>query len=78
MQQLISDHKLLRKRQWRVQEFVRGGGENLNFFFVFQYFKGGPAQKIADKMIFPTKKVAKYKLLCFNYYMTMTMTMTMK
>ena len=41
-----------------------GGGENLkkNLFFAFHYFKGrGAAQKIADKMIFPTKKVAKYK-----------------
>ena len=35
--------------QWRVQEFVRGGGgENLKtFFLAFQYFKGGPVQKIA-------------------------------
>ena len=45
----------------RVQEFVRGGGggENLKvflFFFAFQYC---PAQKIAAKIIFPTKKVAK-------------------
>ena len=49
--------------QGRVQEFVRGGRtENLKaFFFAFQYFKGGPAPKIADKMIFPTKKVAKYR-----------------
>ena len=36
-----------------------GGGQNLLFLFVFQYFKGGPAQKIAEKMIFTTKKVAK-------------------
>ena len=47
--------------QARVQEFVRGGGgaQNLKafFFFAFQYFRGaGPAQKIGEKMIFPTKK----------------------
>ena len=43
----------------------KGGGRksdlNFLFFFAFQFFKGGPAQKIAEKMIFPTKKVAKYK-----------------
>ena len=43
----------------------RGGGcENLKvFFFCFSIFQqgGGPAQKIAEKMIFPTKKVAKYR-----------------
>ena len=40
-----------------------GGGESLKgfLFFAFQFFKGGSAQKIAEKMIFPTKKVAKYK-----------------
>ena len=38
-----------------------GGGENLKgFFFIFN-IQGGPAQKIADKMTFPTKKVAKYR-----------------
>ena len=45
--------------QARVQQFVRGGGaQNLKaFFFAFQYFRGaGPAQKIGEKMIFPTKK----------------------
>ena len=49
--------------QWRVQEFVMGGGgqKSERLFFSFQYFKGGPAQKIADKIIFPTKKVAKYR-----------------
>ena len=48
--------------QGRVQEFVRGGGENLKVFFVFSLFQGGgAAQKIADKMIFPTKKVSKYR-----------------
>ena len=32
------------------------------FFFCFSIFRGGgPAQKIAEKMILPTKKVAKYK-----------------
>ena len=46
--------------QWRVQEFVRGVAENMKgFFLAFQFFKGGPAQKIVEKMIFPTKKVAK-------------------
>ena len=32
------------------------------FFFAFQFFRGGgPAQKLAEKMIFSTKKVAKYR-----------------
>ena len=31
--------------QWRVQEFVRGGGRKFeSFFFAFQFFKGGGAQ----------------------------------
>ena len=55
--------------QARVQEFVRGGAQNLKgfFFFFFCFFcfsifqRGGPAQKIAEKMIFLTKKVAKYR-----------------
>ena len=51
--------------QWRVQEFVRGGGgENLKGFFLgglFNFSREGPAQKIADTIIFPTKKVAKYR-----------------
>ena len=39
------------------------GPENLKaFFFGFSIFQGGgEAQKIADKMIYPTKKVAKYR-----------------
>ena len=37
-----------------------GGAENLKgFFFAFQYFKGGPAQKITDNIIFPTEKVGQ-------------------
>ena len=28
--------------------------------FCFQFLKGGAAQKIAEQMTFPTKKVAKY------------------
>ena len=42
-----------------------GGAQNLKaffffFFFAFQFFRGGgPAQKIAEKMIFSIKKVAK-------------------
>ena len=50
--------------QARVQEFVRGGGaQNLKVFFCFSIFfwGGGAAQKIAEKMIFSTKKVAKYR-----------------
>ena len=54
--------------QARVQEFVRGGAQNLKaffffFFFAFQFFRrgGGPAPKIAEKKIFSTKKVAKYR-----------------
>ena len=32
------------------------------FFCAFQFFRGGgPAQKIAEKVIFSTKKVAKYR-----------------
>ena len=37
-----------------------GGGKNLKVFFLFFNFKGGPAQKIAEKIKYPTKKVAKY------------------
>ena len=51
-----------KERQARVQEFVRWDGpksESL-FIFCFSIFQGGgPAQKIAEKMIFFTKKVAK-------------------
>ena len=47
--------------RWRVQEFVRGGGGAKFFFWAFQFFKGGGlAQKIAEKMTFLIKKVAKY------------------
>ena len=47
--------------QARVQEFVRV--QNLKaFFLAFQFLRGGgPAQKIAEKMTFSTKKVAKYR-----------------
>ena len=49
--------------QWRVQEFVRGGGRKSEriFFLLFNFSREGSAQKIADKIIFPTKKVAKYR-----------------
>ena len=50
--------------QWRFQEFVEGGGERKSeslFFSLFNFSRGGPTQKIAEKMIFPTKKVAKYR-----------------
>ena len=52
--------------QWRVQEFVGGGGGGKNlkgffFFWLFNFSREGPAQKIADKIIFPSKKVAKYR-----------------
>ena len=50
--------------QARVQEFVRGGGakSEKSFFLAFQFFGGGgAAQKIAEKMIFSTKKVTKYR-----------------
>ena len=51
----------------RVSRNSSGGGggggpksESL-FFFCFLIFEGGgPAQKIVEKMIFSTKKVAKY------------------
>ena len=41
----------------------RGGGpKSESLFFCFSIFKGGgAAQKIAGKMIFSTKKVAKYR-----------------
>ena len=48
--------------QARVQEFVRGGAQNLKplFFLLFNFpGGGGPAQKIAEKMIFSTKKSSK-------------------
>ena len=51
--------------QWRVQEFVRGGGGNWVFLFAFQLFRGGSAQKIAEKMLFPAKKGANYNSLTF-------------
>ena len=39
--------------QARVQEFVRGGPKSKSFFFCFSIFQGGgPAQKIAEKMIY--------------------------
>ena len=40
-----------------------GGGapKSESLFFAFQYFRGGSAQKIGEKMILPTKKVAKYR-----------------
>ena len=50
-----------------VQEFARGGGgaKYLKAFFFFLLFNfsgvGGPAQKLAEKMTFSTKKVAKYR-----------------
>ena len=47
--------------QCRVQEFVRGGGGGGGgakiFLFLLFNFSGGPAQKIAEKMIL----VAKYR-----------------
>ena len=38
-----------------------GGRKSESFFssFAFQFFKGGPAQNIAKKLIFPTKKSSK-------------------
>ena len=46
----------------RIRKGGGGGSENQKrFFFAFQFFKGGPAQKIAEEVIFPTKKVAIYK-----------------
>ena len=43
----------------------RGGPKSESlffFFFFFQFFRGGgPAQKLAEKMTFSTKKVAKYR-----------------
>ena len=61
-----STPSLLKKlyHQWRVQEFVRGGGGRKSeriFFLLFNFSREGPAQKIPDKMIFPTEKVAKYR-----------------
>ena len=55
-------YRAMAAAQWRVQEFVGGGGgggENLKGFFFLQ--GRGPAQKLAEKVIFPTKKVAKYR-----------------
>ena len=56
-----------RGKQARVQEFAGGGAQNLKaffffFFFAFHFFRGGgPAQKLAEKNTFSTKKVAKYR-----------------
>ena len=57
--------EILNRNQARVQELVRGGAQNIKAFFfrfsIFKYFRGGgAAQKVAEKMIFLTKKVAKY------------------
>ena len=47
--------------QARVQEFVRGGGgQNLKAFFLLSIFQGGGGE-IGEKIIFATKKVAKYR-----------------
>ena len=45
----------------------KGGGQNLKGFLFFwgggllNFSRRVPAQEIAEKMIFPTKKVAKYR-----------------
>ena len=40
----------------------RGGPKSESFFFLlFNFSGGGPAPKIAEKLIFSTKKVAKYR-----------------
>ena len=45
-----------------IRKVRGGGGENLKGFFIaLQIFEGGPAQKIAEKMIFRTKKGGKYR-----------------
>ena len=63
--QLTISFALVSMIQARVQEFVRGGGgQNLKafffclFVFCFSIFQGGAyaAHKIAEKMIFSTKK----------------------
>ena len=58
-----SIHYYIIMHQWCVQEFIRGGGRKSErlFFLLSNISRGGPAQKIADKIIFPTKKVAKYR-----------------
>ena len=38
-----------------------GGQKSEMLFFLLFNISRGPAQKIADKIIFPTKKVAKYR-----------------
>ena len=40
-----------------------GGGQKSErlFFLFFNFLRGDPAQKTAEKMIFPTKKVAKFR-----------------
>ena len=39
------------------------GRKSEGLFFFFQFFKWGPAQKIEEKMMLPTKKVAKYSVV---------------
>ena len=48
------DNQIMMNAQARVQELVRGGGPKSEIlFFFFSIFQGGgPAQKIAEKMIF--------------------------
>ena len=64
LHKLVCDLEFTIYLQWRVQEFVRGGGAKISFFLLFNIFQGGgAAQKIADKMLFPTIKVAKFQNL---------------
>ena len=57
--QLVINCNDSHRPQWRVQKFV--SGLKGIFFLLFNFLRGGgPGQKVAEKMIFPTKKVAKY------------------
>ena len=67
--------------QWRVQEFVWGGGggrKSESLFFCFSIFQGGPSSENSRENNISTKKVAKYRLnslkfalmtlFCFSYF----------
>ena len=63
---MLFSTKIVAKYRWNTgvcPGIRKRGAQNLKaFFFAFQFFRGGgPAQKLAEKMILSTKKVAKYR-----------------
>ena len=58
-----STPSLLKELYHQCPGIRKGAGRKSEriFFLLFNFSREGPAQKIADKIIFPTKKVAKYR-----------------